>query len=530
MRIALAQINPTLGDFENNSDKIAAFTKRALEKRADLVVFSELALSGYPPNDILERPEFFNGQEKVLKSLIKKLPKNITVIFGAIIPTPNRKNGQRLYQNAAVVVLPNKTVRFVAKQLLPTYDIFDESRFFERGTKTETVIIPKIGKTVITVCEDMWESLYPCNVMAGVKGVKLAVNISASPFSKNKMERRFNEVRFHIKNLKVPFVYVNQIAGQDEIIFDGRSFILDSKGKVVALAAAFEEDLMMADLATKRSEHRPPHEEPIEILRQALVLGMRDFARKTGHTKIHLGISGGIDSAVVASLAVDALGPGQVTGLLLPGPFSSQGSIDDSLELAKNLGIKTHTVSITEMYEQGLKSLSEFSSLVEPDFTGQNLQARLRGMILMGFANRTGSLLVSTSNKSELASGYSTLYGDVCGGLMPVGDLLKKEIYALAEHYNKSRELIPQAIINKAPSAELAPNQKDQDSLPAYDVLDGAVQKLVEEKKEAKTATEKWLARALMKSEFKRWQAPPILRVSNHAFGRGRRMPIAVKA
>jgi NAD+ synthase (glutamine-hydrolysing) len=535
MRIALAQINPTLGDFKSNAEKIIQFAKRASEKRADLVVFSELTLCGYPPNDALERPEFVQEADLYLKKVIKATPKNLSMIFGTAIVNPkSKKTGGKLYQNVAVVSRPNKKPIFVAKQLLPSYDVFDDTRFFEPGTETGIVTIPRVGKVAISVCEDMWAGLadngakiYSHDPLRAVKKVELEVNISASPFSKNKMNARFDQARRLITQHHAPFVYVNQVGGQDELIFDGRSFILDRTGKIVVQAAPCDEDLLISDLATKRSEHRPQDEDEYETLRKVLVLGLRDFVRKTNQNSVHLGLSGGIDSALVAALSVDAFGPGRVTGVLLPGPYSSEGSVADSLKLAKNLGIKTFKVDINSIYSEFVKVAEDFPKISEFDSTEQNLQARIRGMILMAFSNRSSSMLLSTANKCELATGYSTLYGDTCGGLMPIGDLLKGEIYSLAKLYNHGQELIPKEIIEKAPSAELAPDQKDSDILPPYDVLDKAVKFIVEEKGAAKTKIQKWLLKSLQKSEFKRWQAPPILRVSEHGFGRGRRMPVA---
>jgi NAD+ synthase (glutamine-hydrolysing) len=376
---------------------------------------------------------------------------------------------------------------------------------------------------------DRGVKIYSHDPLSQIKKVALCVNISSSPFSIDKMKHRLEQAKPHVKKMKAPFVYVNQVGGQDELIFDGRSFILDKVARVVVQAADCEEDLLISDLGTRRTEHRPQNGNKAEILRRALVLGLRDFLRKTNQRRVHLGLSGGIDSALVAALAVDALGPGQVTGILLPGPYSSPGSISDSLELAKNLGIKTHQVDITGLVRDSMLATSGFKSTVEVDLTEENIQARIRGLILMAYSNRTASMLLSTSNKCELAVGYSTLYGDLCGGLLPIGDLLKGEVYELAKLYNESGELIPQVIIDKEPSAELAPGQKDSDALPPYDVLDQAVRRIVENKERATTEIQKWLVQALQKSEFKRWQAPPILRVSEHGFGRGRRMPISLK-
>jgi NAD+ synthase (glutamine-hydrolysing) len=551
MRIALAQINPTLGAFKKNADKILEFTKRAQEKRAHVVIFSEMALFGYPATDALENSDIVSKQEAELNRVIKNLPANITAVFGAVIKNPKAsKGGGKPLLNVAVVAEKGKKPQYFTKQLLPSYDVFDETRFFEPGTETGIVKIKGVGRTAVTVCEDMWAhmtdglvSIYKHDPLKKIKGVDLVINISASPFSKTKMKMRLEEAKRHVKNIKAPFAYVNQVGGQDELIFDGQSFVLDEKGKEIVQASGFEEDLVMLDLEKKRSEYRPPEESPQGILRKALVLGIRDFVKKTGLKSVHLGLSGGIDSALMAALAVDAMGPGNVVGILMPGPYSSQGSIDDAQALSKNLKIKTHTVNITPVYEEAKKAMGAFTQSAvgggpndtqgqstnqgERSAFDQNLQARIRGLTLMGYSNTTGSMLLNTSNKSEIAAGYSTLYGDLIGGICPLGDLTKGEVYALAKYYNRDREIIPKSSLEKAPSAELAPNQKDQDTLPPYDELDKAVIKLVEQKKSPSGKTENWLSEMLYKNEFKRWQAPPILRVSEHAFGRGRRKPIA---
>ncbi len=537
MRIALAQINPILGDFKSNAEKIIEFSKRAAEKRADIVVFSELSLFGYAPNDALERPDLVSQQESFIKKIEAAIPKGITIIYGAVISNPNSlKIHGKPYQNVAVVAGHKKGSQFFAKQNLPSYDVFDENRFFEPGDETGVVKIPKVGRVAISVCEDMWSDItedkrkiYKKNIFSKIKNIELIVNISASPFSRDKMKGRLYEAREHVKKVKAPFVYVNQVGGQDELIYDGRSFILDQKGRVIVQAAPCDEDLVIIDLKNQLSEYRPQDEDPTETLRKVLVLGLRDFVHKTNQKAVHLGLSGGIDSAVVASLAVDAFGPGKVTGFLLPGPFSSEGSVVDSEALSRNLGIKIFKIDINPLYNATFLATGGFPNENGSNLMEQNIQARVRSNIMMAFSNRSQSMLLCTSNKSELASGYSTLYGDLTGGILPIGDLTKGQVYALAKLYNQGREIIPQSIIDKAPSAELAPNQKDQDTLPAYDLLDKAVVNIVEEKKIAKTEIEKWLVRALSKSEFKRWQSPPILRVSEHSFGRGRRMPIALK-
>lgn len=523
MRVAIAQINPHMGAFEYNSKLIVEYSRRAEQKRADLVVFGELALFGYSPYDLLERPEVTASQMKWLKKTVQALPKNLVVIFGAIVPSKNPET--KPFYNAAIVVKNRKIIRVVSKHLLPSYDIFDDTRFFEPSDVDPVIKIPGIGTLGVSICEDMWTLPRSAkSPLRKVKKVDLLVNLSASPFSLGHNERRIQFAKGHAKTHKTHFLYSNIVGGQDESVFDGRSFLMDSKGKIIVQASMGSEDLVLVDLETKRSEHRPQPENKMELLRNVLVLGLRDFVRKTGQKRVHLGLSGGIDSSLVACLAVDALGPGQVSGLLLPGPFSSDHSLEDAKLLAGSLGIEHHVVSINEAYNLISNS---FPFPENSDIVSQNFQARLRGLLLMGFSNARQSLLLNTSNKSELAAGYSTLYGDLCGSLCVIGDLTKNQVYDLARHFNGGREIIPIRCFSKPPSAELAPNQKDQDSLPPYKDLDSAVVNLIEKMKAPKNETENWLNETLLKTEFKRWQAPPILRVSRHAFGRGRRLPIA---
>lgn len=523
MKIALGQINSHLGAYAQNADKILEYSKQAQSQGASLIVFPEMALFGYPAYDLLERPQEVPAQLKILKKLIGQLPKNITVVFGAV--AINAGKFGKPYQNVAVVMRRGQKPQVFAKQLLPSYDVFDDTRFFEPGDKTGIINIPGIGKAAVTVCEDMWSAFqnYKNNPLDKIKGVKLILNISASPFSLGKNKHRIAAASMHVKKIKAPFVYVNQVGGQDELIFDGGSFVLNAKSKVISQADFFKEQVLVVDL-DKVEKIKNISES--ESLKEALVLGVRDFLKKTNQKKVHLGLSGGIDSALAACLAVDAIGKENVVGLLLPGPYSSPGSIIDSEILAKNLGIKTYQINIQEHYDLGMSIKDKLGIVTEKELESlaeQNLQSRSRASILMQYSNLTQSMLLSTANKSELATGYSTLYGDTCGGLMPLGDLTKNQVYAVAKLYKE----IPQASHDKAPSAELAPNQKDQDSLPEYDVLDRAITKLIVEKKASVSEVEKWLENKIFISEFKRWQAPPILRVSAHSFGRGRRSPIA---
>lgn len=533
MRVGLAQINSTLGDFSGNREKIVEYTRRAVEKHCDLVVFPELALFGYLPCDLLERDTIVAAQLKEFEKLRREIPKNIGVVVGLV----TRSKKGKPYHNTAAFIESGKKPKFFHKQLLPTYDIFDEDRFYESGNTSENILTFRGKKILVTVCEDMWgwgqtwkSANYKMNPLAEIKTkLNLIVNISGSPFSKEKRSARIKAAKNCVKALKAPMAYVNLVGAEDEIIFDGGSFAVDKAGKIRAESVYFEEDLNVMDFGSLEGGSRNVSDDKIEHLHRALVLGIRDFAQKNGFEKIHLGLSGGIDSAVVLALAVDALGPNKVTSIALPGPFSADQSLTLARQLCKNLGTAFAEIPIVPAYETVIKSFEGSHGKIEFGVVHENVQARLRGLFLMAHTNSQHSLLLTTGNKSEYSAGYTTLYGDMCGGLAPIADLLKSEVYALAEYFNRQAELIPRGIIERPPTAELRPNQKDQDTLPPYDKLDLAVENLVEYAKEAKSPEEKWLLKAMYRSEFKRWQAPPILRVSSHAFGRGRRVPITNK-
>jgi NAD+ synthase (glutamine-hydrolysing) len=537
MRIGLAQINCTLGDFSGNRLKILEYTQRALDKKCDLVIFPELTLFGYIPQDLLERPSIVDDQLREFARLQKELPDGIAILVG-LVTRSSAKIGKPYY-NSAVLLVKGKKPKFFHKELLPTYDVFDEARHMQHGQIARNEFKFKGHKILLTICEDIWgwalsehPSNYLANPLVALKKNKydLVLNMSASPFTNQKVRDRETVVKRTAELFKTPMVYVNMVGAQDEIIFDGGSFAVDKRGKKLAQSIYFAEDLNVLDLESGVGGFRPQTKNQTELLRQALVLGIRDFVHKTGFQRVHLGLSGGIDSAVVACLAVDALGPSRVTVLTLPGPYSSPASRKLAEQMAKNAGIRCLNFDIDPAYEVLVSSLQKTLGELEFGIVHENLQSRLRGMFLMALANKESSLLLTTGNKSEYATGYSTMYGDMCGGLAPIADLLKRDVYALARLYNEQDEVIPDEIITRAPSAELRPNQKDQDSLPPYDELDSAVQRLVEQQKPARTPTEKWLLGVLMKTEFKRWQSAPILKVSPHAFGRGRRMPIAHKA
>ena len=538
MRIALAQINPILGDFKHNQEKILSFITRAKDKKAELVVFPEASLFGYHPFDLLERELIVEQQNKNLKELLKKMPSDIFVLVGGFEKNKSKKG--RPYFNCSFLCKKNKIVKTFRKQLLPTGDVFDEARFIEKGNLQDNYF--KIsGKTFfLTICEDIWawedkkgHSIYTENPLKKIKKQKidLVINMSASPFFEGKFKQREYVVKKTAQHFKAPMVYVNMVGAQDEIIYDGQSFLVDKAGKIKFICNDFSEDLNVFELKTLQDWNvRKTKTSSTEQLRRALVLGLKDFTEKTGLQNVHLGLSGGIDSALVACLAVDALGPGRVKLFALPTQFNSEKSYELAAGLAKNLKIDLQSISIQSAYENIKATLDKAYNVTEFQLMHENLQSRLRGLFLMGYSNRANSMLLTTGNKSEYATGYATLYGDMCGGLAVIGDLTKQQVYELAKHYNLDYELIPQEIITRAPSAELRPNQKDQDSLPEYDILDQAVVNIVEKRLPAKSETEKWLVNVLMKTEFKRWQSAPVLKVSEHSFGRGRRYPLAHRA
>lgn len=537
MRIAIAQINPVLADFDFNKEKIIDFVHQAFRKKCEMVVFPECALFGYHPFDLLERERLVEKQEKAAKEIMKKIPPGIAAIFGLI--TRSHSTRGRPYYNSAVLVAKGQKPRFFHKQLLPTGDVFDEARFIEPGDMAKNFFTWKGKRFFLSICEDIWAwpdakgfSPYKVNPISKIKKRKIdmVVNLSASPYFVGKMKKREYVTSKTAEYFKAPILYANLVGAQDEIIFDGGSFVLDKKGNKIFSCRQFEEDINVFDLDSLEPWSRTSKLSSDEELHRALVLGIRDFCEKSGLRKIHFGLSGGIDSAVVAALAVDALGPANVTAIALPGPFSSAESLVLAGSLAKNLGIPLKTLEINKMYEVVVQGLREGLALQEFGLVHENLQARLRGLTLMAFANKENSLLLTTGNKSEYASGYSTLYGDMCGGLAPLGDLTKAQVYALARFYNAQGEIIPQQIIDRAPSAELRPNQTDQDSLPPYADLDKSVVNLVEKASSVRSPTDKWLLPVLLRTEFKRWQAAPILKVSEHSFGRGRRYPIAHRA
>jgi NAD+ synthase (glutamine-hydrolysing) len=534
MRVALAQINNHICDFEQNSQRIIQAIQSASKQRCDLVIFPELSLFGYWPADILERKYLVIEQLKYLIKIKKEMPKGIVALVGAVTKSSAKKG--KPFNNSAVLLQSGKKDVVFSKELLPEYDIYDEQRHFSPGKLEKNIFKIKGKKVLVSICEDIWGwegnwigVEHNINPFLSVKKQKpsLVVNLSSSPFSIGKDAARKRVVTQTAKYLKAPVVYVNQMTANDEIIFDGGSFVSDEKGKIVTQSMFFEEDLNICDFAKKDFQTRTQTASPVELLRKALVCGIKNYLDKNNIKKVHLGISGGIDSALVACLACEAIGPGRVTLIALPGPFSTQESFDLALKLSENLKCQFMNIDINGMYRTCTDEFETSFGIKEFGVTHENLQSRLRGMTLMAYSNFKNSMLLTTGNKSEYATGYATLYGDMCGGLAPIGDLLKHQVYELCANYNRNGEVIPQGIIDRAPTAELRENQKDEDSLPPYSELDKMVDDFIVKNKEPKSAEEKEIYAKIMKAEFKRRQAAPILRVSDHAFGSGRRYPLS---
>jgi NAD+ synthase (glutamine-hydrolysing) len=539
MKVALAQINPTVGDIRGNARKIRDWTARAARRGADLVLFPELAITGYPPRDLVEHAHFVERNRRAVQELAERIQRP-AVVLGFVDQNPEPQ-GNRLC-NAAAFLTGGRIAAVRHKRLLPTYDVFDESRHFAPGAANTPVDFgaEKVG---LTICEDMWNQagfwprriygLDPVELLAA-SGAEYLVNISSSPFHRRKVRRRLDIVQSHVRQIRRPFFFVNQVGGNDELIFDGNSFAVDGDGRLIAQAKGFAEDLLLVEAdAPGEREWRSP--EDIDEVHDALVLGLRDYTRKCGFKKVVLGLSGGIDSAVTAALAVEALGKENVVGVSMPSPFSSRGSIKDAQALAKNLGIPLHALPITPIFSAYKRTLAKAFRGRPSDVTEENLQARIRGTLLMALSNKFGMLLLTTGNKSELSMGYCTLYGDMNGGLAVISDVPKMMVYALGRRLNCPRPVIPEASFTKPPSAELRPDQTDQDSLPPYAVLDAILEAYVEEGKDVDEIAASGHPRALVekilatidRSEYKRRQAAPGLRITPKAFGIGRRLPIA---
>ncbi len=550
MRISLAQINYTIGAFEDNARKITEAIARAKSEKADLIIFSELAVCGYPPLDLLECRYFIDRCEQTIKSIAGACD-GIAAIIGspAINPNPIGKN---IY-NAAYIINNSKIEQLVYKTLLPTYDIFDEYRYFERNRDFRLWNF-KGYNIAVTICEDLWynmpnrnefgkESLYTVNPMNELMRLKpdFVVNISASPYSYTQHQIREDIITENARNHQLPVLYVNQTGANTELIFDGASLIINSKGAVIDRMKLFREDFKTIELenllADSESQSLPRSADVIENIHDALVLGIRDYFEKLKFQKAVIGLSGGIDSAVTLVLACRALGNENVRVLLMPSQYSSDHSVKDAVDLARNLNVQYDIVPINDIFGQYRISLRPLFKELPEDITEENIQARIRGNLLMAISNKFGHILLNTSNKSEAAVGYGTLYGDMSGGLSVLGDVYKTDVYRLAAFINRSGTIIPQNTITKPPSAELRPNQKDTDSLPPYEILDKILFSYIELKKSVEEIVAEGFEETLVKkvtamvvtSEYKRYQTPPILRISSKAFGMGRRMPLVAK-
>ncbi len=543
MKIALAQINTTVGDFPGNVEKIVKFAQCARERDADLVVFPELALCGYPPRDLVERPEFLSRSEEEVKRLAGLLPE-IPALVG-YVRRSNAAQGKAV-ADAAALLHRGRTVLDYVKILLPFYDVFDESRYFEPGQSPGLYNLAgyRLGTTI---CEDIWndkhfwsKQLYTRDPVEETvaAGANLLLNIASSPFNTEKIKFRHDMLKAIANQHRIPVVYVNHVGGNDQLVFDGSSMAFNARGELCARAKSFEEDLVVFDTSDgAREVHAGPASE-IEAVYQALLLGTRDYVSKCGFKRVIVGLSGGIDSSLVAALAADAIGPDNVLGVSMPGPYSSPGSIRDATALAQNLGIDFRIVPVTPVFESYLTTLDPAFAGKPRDVTEENIQARIRGNVLMALSNKFGALVLSTGNKSELAAGYCTLYGDMAGGLAVIADVPKTMVYELARYANRAGERIPRACLEKPPSAELRPNQTDQDTLPPYEVLDTILKATVEENLCVQEIVEKYrldpelvreTVRRVNAAEYKRQQAPPTLKVTAKAFGMGRRYPIAHK-
>jgi NAD+ synthase (glutamine-hydrolysing) len=552
LRIALAQINCVVGDLQGNFDKIRANIETAQKSGADIVVFPELAVTGYPPEDLLLKPKFISDNLEYLKKLVK-LVKDIVVIAGFV-----DKKSSHLY-NSLAVIYSGKIIGVYHKMRLPNYGVFDEERYFEAG---ENPLVYKFGQSLfgLSVCEDVWHEDGPIKLQAA-KGAKLIFNSNASPYYAGKINEREAVVKKQARLNKAVIVYVNLVGGQDELVFDGQSIVVDNKGKVVKRAAAFKEDLLIVDLAVPFSKARVSKDtitvannitpknkyalaekeikllEPLAEVYQALTLGLKDYINKNGFQKVVIGLSGGIDSALVAVLAADAISSKNVTGVFMPSRYSSNESEVDARALAQNLGLKFITISIEKMYEAYLAELAAHFAGAGANIAEENLQARIRGNLLMALSNKFGWLVLTTGNKSEMSTGYATLYGDMAGGFAVIKDVPKTLVYKLAAYRNSLGAVIPERVFTKEPTAELKPNQRDSDTLPVYEKLDPILKAYIEEDKDLGRIVSlgfdpevvSRVLRMVDKSEYKRRQSPPGIKITPKSFGKDRRMPVTNK-
>ena len=546
MKVALAQLNYTIGDFEGNSAKIIQHINKAKNEGTDLVVFSELSVTGYYPHDLLEKKEFIQKAENAVLKIAEHCI-GIAAIIGAPRINENER-GKQLY-NSAFFLYEGKIQHIQNKTLLPTYDIFDEYRHFEPNREFEIVEF-KGERIAITICEDLWDELPTANEFGKDKLYQVSpmeelskltpdfvVNISASPFSYNQEEWRKNVLINKARKYKVPIFYINQVGAQTELIFDGGSVFINNEGEIVKELKYFEEDFLIIDTENIGKKQLQPKTDTIEKIHHALVLGIHDYFGKMGFRKATLGLSGGIDSALTLVLAVRALGAENLRVLLMPSKYSSDHSVDDARQLAENLNVQYDIVNIQSAVDAFEKGLSPLFTGTTPDVTEENIQARARGIYLMAISNKFGHILLNTTNKSECAVGYGTLYGDMNGGLAVLGDVYKMDVFKLSNFINREREIIPENTITKPPSAELRPDQKDTDSLPEYHDLDRMLFSYIELNMSPKEITElgfdeivvNRVIRMVNINEYKRFQAAPILRISSKAFGFGRRMPLVAK-
>ncbi|MBN1415782.1 MAG: NAD+ synthase [Bacteroidales bacterium] len=550
MRIALAQLNYTIGAFDENSGKIIATIARAKKEKADLIVFSELSVCGYPPMDLLEYRYFIDHCEQTVLRIANEC-EEITAIVGSPVLNTN-SIGKNIY-NAAYIIQDKTIQGVVYKTLLPTYDIFDEYRYFERNRKFRLCDL-KGHKVAITICEDLWyhqpvldnfgkERLYTVDPMKELSRLKpeFVINIAASPFSYTQSKVREEIITRNARIHKVPIIYVNQTGANTELIFDGGSLVINAKGAVIDRMELFKEDFKIIDtdelLSSTTARSLPGPEDITASVHDALVTGIRDYFRKLHFSRAVLGLSGGIDSAVTLVLACRALGAENLRVLLMPSQYSSDHSVNDAVDLAQKLGVKYDILPIREIFGQYQQSLQPLFCDLPPDLAEENIQARIRGNLLMALSNKFGHILLNTSNKSEAAVGYGTLYGDMSGGLSVLGDVYKTDVYKLAAYINNDGIIIPQHTITKPPSAELRPGQKDSDSLPDYEILDKVLFHYIELAKSSAEIAAMGIEESLVKkiigmvtaSEYKRYQTPPILRISCKAFGMGRRMPLVAK-
>ncbi len=537
MRIGFAQINPTVGDLEGNFEKIAAAYDRLSAAGAELILTPELGITGYPPQDLVFKSDFVPQNLEMLDRLHRSLG-SAALLVGYI--ERNEGRGKPLH-NAAALLEQGQPLQKTYKSLLPTYDVFDEDRYFQPASSIAPLTF-RGRKLGVSICEDIWTEEYltrpyyevdPIRSL-GDQGAELMVNISASPFSLGKANTRRKMVASLARSYGMPICYCNTVGGNDQLVFDGNSFAVNANGDLIAQLAAFAEDEGIVDLEAA-VPIQPPTREWLQDLHDTLTLGLGDYMRKCGFKSAVLGLSGGIDSAVVAAIAVDALGAENVVGVSMPSPYSSRGSIEDALALARNLGIQCLQIPIGDAFGCFKAQFEEVFAGLAEDTTEENMQSRLRGMILMSLSNKFGHLLLTTGNKSELAVGYCTIYGDMAGGLAVISDVPKTMVYELARWMNREREIIPSSTIEKPPSAELKPDQVDQDTLPAYEILDEILRLYVEENLGAKgimahgfdEKTVRWIQRRVDLNEYKREQAAPGIKVTSRAFGLGRRMPIA---